>query len=250
MSQLINRHLLKKFIKWPSGDQVQDVFHGFERTRHFPKVIGALDGTHIPIKTPKKDGEVYINRKKFHSINVAAVCDHQMMFTFVCVGWPGSTHDSRVFKNTKLGIACENIEKRKDFFPEKCHILADSAYELNEFVMTPFKDNGALTKLEKDYNFYHSSTRMKIENAFAYLKGRFRRLKYIDMHDPQRLVEFITSCFVMHNICLLNSDTVEEYLNDGEIEEPPAQEIEADRDADVTAVAKRRAISGLLSVFN
>ncbi|KAK6176001.1 hypothetical protein SNE40_014371 [Patella caerulea] len=114
--------------------------------------------------------------------------------------------------------------------------------------MTPFKDNGALTKLEKGYNFYHSSTRMKIEKAFAYLKGRFRRLKYIDMHDPQRLVEFITRCFVMHNICLLNSDTVEEYLNDGEIEEPPALEIEAD--ADVTAVAKRRAISGLLSVFN
>ncbi|KAK6174205.1 hypothetical protein SNE40_017524 [Patella caerulea] len=208
VSQLINRDLLKKFIKWPSGDQVQDVFHGFERTRHFPKVIGALDGTHNPIKTPKKDGEVYINRKKFHSINVAAVCDHQMMFTFVCVGWPVSGHDS--------------------------------AYELNEFLMTPFKDNGALTK----------PTRMKIENAFAYLKGRFRRLKYIDMHEPQRLVEFITSCFVMHNICLLNSDTVEEYLNDGEIEEPPAQEIEADRDADVTAVAKRRAISVLLCLFN
>jgi hypothetical protein len=29
--------------------------------------------------------------------NVIAVCDFDMRFTFVLVGWPGSVHDMRVF---------------------------------------------------------------------------------------------------------------------------------------------------------
>ena len=36
----------------------------------FPRVIGAIDGTHVPIKAPTGDREpVYCNRKGYHSIN-------------------------------------------------------------------------------------------------------------------------------------------------------------------------------------
>ena len=35
----------------------------------FPRIIGAIDGTHIRIRAPTKDRVAYINRKKFHSLN-------------------------------------------------------------------------------------------------------------------------------------------------------------------------------------
>jgi hypothetical protein len=31
--------------------------------------------------------------------NVLAICDFDMRFTFVLVGWPGSVHDMRVFND-------------------------------------------------------------------------------------------------------------------------------------------------------
>ena len=48
-------------------------------------------------------------------------------------------------------------------------------------MITPFKDHGNLTPQQLRFNFIHSSTRMVIERAFSLLKGRFRRLKYLDM---------------------------------------------------------------------
>jgi hypothetical protein len=65
-------------------------------------VIGAIDGTHIPIKRPSVDQEDYFNRKKYHSLIVQAVATPSLMFTDLFIGWPGSTHDSRVFRNSPL----------------------------------------------------------------------------------------------------------------------------------------------------
>jgi hypothetical protein len=38
-----------------------------------PDVIGAIDGCHIPIKTPRENDSEYINRKGFHSLQLQAV---------------------------------------------------------------------------------------------------------------------------------------------------------------------------------
>ncbi|XP_014675273.1 PREDICTED: putative nuclease HARBI1 [Priapulus caudatus] len=247
LSNVMINHLQKEFIKWPSGAEIHNVFNGFSDVQGIPNVLGALDGTHIPIKSPKQDSEAYVNRRKFHSINVSAICNHEMLFTYVYSGWPGSTHDSRVFKNSTLAIQCENDNKRRVFFPENSHLLGDSAYELTDMLLTPFKDNGNRSKIEMGYNYKHSSTRMKIENAFGLLKGRFRRLKYIDMHKHNRLIDLISSCFVMHNICLLSNDMVEEYLQEGRQNDTDmhddAEELGNDK---ASGIAKRRAISILL----
>ena len=39
--------------------------------------FGCIDGTHIRIQAPSEDEKSYVNRKKYHSINVMAVCDHR-----------------------------------------------------------------------------------------------------------------------------------------------------------------------------
>ena len=44
----------------------------------------------------------FVNRKQFYSINVQAVCDSDAFITNIVARWPGSTHDSRIFENSKI----------------------------------------------------------------------------------------------------------------------------------------------------
>ena len=83
--------------------------------------------------------------------------------------------------------------------------------------MTPFKDHGNLTPQQRRFNFIHSSTRMVIERAFSLLKGRFRRLKYLDMRRIQDIPTVIIVACTLHNICLDSGDPYEDFMD--EIEE-------------------------------
>ena len=67
--------------------------------------------------------------------------------------------------------------------------------------MTPFRENHRLSELETNYNRKISATRCVIERAFALLKGRFRRLKYLDM-NVKYVPATILACCALHNICL------------------------------------------------
>ena len=51
-----------------------------------------------------------------------------------------------------------------------------------------------------------SATRVLIENTFGLLKGRFRQLIEIDMHNVDKISKFIISCCVLHNLCIDNND--------------------------------------------
>ncbi|CAH2017260.1 unnamed protein product, partial [Acanthoscelides obtectus] len=66
------------------------------------KTIGAIDCTHIPILNPFIHANEYVNRKNFASINVQATCNSNEEFTSVDVSWPGSVHDSRIWKNSDI----------------------------------------------------------------------------------------------------------------------------------------------------
>ena len=67
-------------------------------------VIGAVDGTHVLIKRPRNDpnSDRYFNRKSQISINTQVVAGPDLTFYNVVARWPGSTHDSRVFLNSKV----------------------------------------------------------------------------------------------------------------------------------------------------
>ncbi|CAI2194226.1 5638_t:CDS:2 [Funneliformis geosporum] len=62
--------------------------------------IEAIDRSHIPIKAPKKVAMDYYNRKGFYSIVIQAVIDSSSKFIDIFVGYPGSTHNSRIFRNS------------------------------------------------------------------------------------------------------------------------------------------------------
>jgi hypothetical protein len=50
---------------------------------------------------------------------------------------------------------------------------------MSKNLLTPFRDNGRLTLEEKRYNSAHSAT--NIERVLGLLKGKFRKLKFLDI---------------------------------------------------------------------
>lgn len=85
------------------------------------------------------------------------VCDANLLFIHAYVGWPGSVHDARVLKNSDLW----------DNGPQLCgdkHIIADSAYPLQEWLLTPFRRVGLLTR--EKLIITKPSTRVAIERAY------------------------------------------------------------------------------------
>ncbi|XP_053376799.1 uncharacterized protein LOC123529790 [Mercenaria mercenaria] len=77
------------FIVWPKEDEKNEIIRNFQSKKGFPDVIGALDGSHIPITPPKDRQGEYINRKGFHSVVLQAVCRPDKRFTHIYCGWPG-----------------------------------------------------------------------------------------------------------------------------------------------------------------
>lgn len=98
-----------------------------------------------------------------------------MKFIDVFAGWPGRSHDARIFRCSIIGQSILN--NPSSVLPISCHILGDGAYPLSDGLMIPYKDNGHLTQKQKNFNRKLSSTRVLIEQAFGKLICRFRKLK-------------------------------------------------------------------------
>jgi hypothetical protein len=54
---------------------------------YFKDCVGAIDGTHVPVKISLSKQIPYISRKGTPTQNVMVVCDFRMCFTFVWAGW-------------------------------------------------------------------------------------------------------------------------------------------------------------------
>ena len=209
-------YLKPKFITWPQGIQRQNTIDAFERKSNFPNVIGAIDGTHIKIRAPKEHPETYVNRKGYHSVILQAVCREDLRFTHVVAGYVGSCHDARVLKKSDLW---ENG-------PQQCgeaHLLGDAAYPLRTWLITPYRDNGHLTRRQRHFNTMLSITRVTVERAFGLYKGRFRRLQYVDTHKIETAVDLIIVCCILHNICILNDDQMVDFFEENQEAIPEAR---------------------------
>ena len=177
-----------------------------------PQVIGAVDGTHIPICRPAENGDAYINRKGFFSINTHAVVDHTGCFIDVLASYPGRCHDVKVFEATPLWemittgelgpLMRSNIPTICDV-PVPFQLIADSAYKCVPHVLPAFKTSAARGDEGKvKFNQKHSQTRIVVERAFGGLKNRWRCLiSPLDM-GVDNIVMLISACCVLHNLCV------------------------------------------------
>lgn len=130
--------------------------------------------------------------------------DHQLKFIDIFVGLPGRMHDARVWRNSPIYGRLTNNEN--PLLPPNFHLIGDSAYPLMPNLMTPFRDNGHLNERQTNYNSKLSSIRSVVERAFARLKGKFRRLKDLDVCSPETGTNIIAAACVLHNVILSNEE--------------------------------------------
>lgn len=99
-------------------------------------------------------------------------------------------------------------------------LLGDSAYPCMKRLMVPYKDNGHLTRAQRNFNQKLSSCRVVIENAFGTLKQRFRQLYHLKLRNMIRIVQVIHACCVLHNIAnendlrLFDDPIADDYADD------------------------------------
>ena len=115
----------------------------FFKVGGFPSTIACVDGFHVPIVAPSNDEISFVNRKGWHSINVEGVSDADNVFVDIVAKWPGSTHDSFIFRTSNLHTYLEENHLRID----DGLTLGDSGYALCRYLMTPYAD--PVTRPEK-----------------------------------------------------------------------------------------------------
>ncbi|XP_033746979.1 putative nuclease HARBI1 [Pecten maximus] len=195
--------------KWPSNEEMDNIAMKFNDmgTYEFSGIIGAVDGTHIRIEPPSENPQAYFNRKKIHSLILQGVCTSDMKLIHVNIGWPGRVHDAKFLRNSDLWNT--GFEKCRY---GRFHILGDGAYPIKVWLLTPYRDTGHLTRNQTKFNKSLSSKRQVIERAFGLLKGRFRRLKYINKRSIVNMCTVIQSVCILHNMCICNGEDLAEFL--------------------------------------
>ncbi|XP_028437867.1 putative nuclease HARBI1 [Perca flavescens] len=189
------KQFLGGFVVFPSHLRPQAVKQIFFAIAGFPNVIGAIDCTHVPIKAPPGPNEGdFVNRKGFHSVNVQMVRDSMFHITNVEAKWPGSVHDSRIFRESHL---CTLFERGA----YDGILLGDRGYACRQYFMMPFPDPNPGP--QSRFNTALARTRARIEMTFGQLKGRFQCLKGLRV-APDRACDIIVACAILLIIIILS----------------------------------------------
>ena len=164
-------------------------------------------------------------------IHFQVVCGKDPRFLHIHTGNAGSVHDSRVFRTCDLKALLESDGR----LPSENHLLGDSAYVLQEYMLVPFRQNGHLSPAERAFNYAHSSARVSVEHSIGLPKGKFRRLKYLEMINITEMSYMIFAACVLHNFIIIESGVDEEDIDlsgDDANDEPDQNDDERARSAE------------------
>jgi hypothetical protein len=198
-------------VHWPNNDEKEEM-KSHLAALGFRHCIGIIDGTLVALDfQPEVFHECYYSRKSVYALNVMIICDHRRRITYYYAGWPGSTHDNRVFRNSKV------FKNRMDYFNFGEYLLGDSAYSHSSIMVQSFKKLIGVAELpptEEFFNTMLAHVRITSEHCIGILKGRFGCLKRNNIRirkgkkEIKHLVDLIGACIVLHNL-LINYDEVD-----------------------------------------
>ena len=187
-----------------------EIQQSFLEKNGFPLVLGCIDCSHIPIIAPSENEPIYVNRKNGHSINIQAICDHNLKFIDVVARWPGNTHDSFIWRQSGINqkITSGEIPIVNGWF------LADSGYPLTHNLLAPLLSPN--TPGERRYNRAFLKTWKNIECAFGLWKSRWRAMDKTGgtlCYTAERVCKLVISTMILHNICIKHELQLEQEVS-------------------------------------
>ncbi|XP_066596923.1 putative nuclease HARBI1 [Prorops nasuta] len=222
VSLAIVSELFHKYIKLPKREK--EMLHVM--TENFKisgmiRVIGSIDCVHVRIQSyGGDDAELWRCRKGFMSINVQCLVNSNLEIMDIVARWPGSTHDSTIFANSRLKQRFDNFECDNGV------ILGDRGYPNQRYLITPLAN--PTTPAEVLFNEAHIRTRCMVERCF----GSWGRMfpvssgKYgTRFQTPERTINVILASAILYNITRRDKRKIpqglEPYLNIPETHEAP-----------------------------
>ncbi|XP_008185493.1 putative nuclease HARBI1 [Acyrthosiphon pisum] len=187
--------LWRDYILFPETDEeIKRTQRMFYQKAKFPRVIGAIDCTHIKFwQSP--GGEVpesYRNRKGYFSLNVQVICNSNLEITDIVARYPGCTHDARIWRQCQRRARFERGEYGDAV------LVGDSGYGCRRYMMTPLDQ--CHTEAEHLYNESQIRTRNPVERTFGVWKRRFPALALGLRVKLKNILPIITATAVLHNI--------------------------------------------------
>ena len=91
-----------------------------------------------------------------------AVATYDLRFLDIFVGWPGRSHDAKVYRNNPLYRTLPaRLRRPPGRLVKSYHQVGDSAYPLTPQLMTPYRNlpNAPLNRAQKKFNQHLSSKR-------------------------------------------------------------------------------------------
>ncbi|OAD75668.1 hypothetical protein PHYBLDRAFT_143916 [Phycomyces blakesleeanus NRRL 1555(-)] len=138
-----------------------------EEQTDFPSCIGFVDGTLIRLEyKPNWDGKDFYNRKSIYCLSAMTVCDDKKRVHHCFTGWPGCSHNARVYVSSQLALSPEA------HFSNDQYLLGDSAYIPS----------------------------MEVVPGFESLKGLHTSV--YNKYDIEKIGYWIRCCYVLHNLLL------------------------------------------------
>jgi hypothetical protein len=193
---------------FPNHEQQQEIAAGFCRRSGagFNNVVVAIDGLVLCTLMPslseclcmnRRQANFRCHRKDKYGLNLQAICNHNLKFTWIEMKWPAATSDYMVWVTSSLAIELDNdVEK----LIEGGTLVGDCAYVKKLYMATPLK--GFLGGHEDAYNFYLSQLRITIERAFGVLVSQWAILHSPLICPIAKVSPLVLSLIRLHNFCI------------------------------------------------
>lgn len=208
-------HVLTKNIIWPATREAWEAIAAkFLARWGLPCVGGAIDGCHIMMKKPKKDEaggdtDAYYSYKGGVASLLLAVCDADLVFTYVDAGNPATVGDAGLWGRSPLyQDICNGLlqqfqwrlatsEEERDVSP---YLVGDAAFALHESLMKCWHPTPPEGTAQARFNRKVINCRRLIEQAFGRLKGRWAYCaRNIFYGNPAFNTNAIVACCGLHN---------------------------------------------------
>ena len=211
------RSLHNLAMMWPDHEERVDLAKSIQYEYNLPNCIGMADGTLLPLtyEPQSEDAGDYHGRKGGYTLSVLIINDHNRRVMYYLSGFPGTAHDNKVYKATKL------YKHPEQYFDNMHYIIGDSAFENSSTMVSAFKAPAghSLAQEESDFNTRLGKARVACEHVIGMLKGRFPWMRSIPMvitdneRSIKRVLKYLDCCFIMHNLLLNNDELPDEWMD-------------------------------------